>query len=118
MEKNAKEGVKQPTGGKPRLAAARTETRIAIELAAPFRPYARPEELSRLRIRIHGERVFEIRWDKAGSFSASASSTTGPGRPLASTAAASTTGRSASEITPVVGGSGVDQRREQHWQRK
>jgi hypothetical protein len=35
---------------------------LAIELAAPFRPYARPDEFSRLRIRLHGEKVFEIRW--------------------------------------------------------
>jgi hypothetical protein len=41
---------------------------LAIELAAPFRPYARPDEFSRLRIRLHGEKVFEIRWDKAGGF--------------------------------------------------
>jgi hypothetical protein len=41
---------------------------IAIDLAAPFRPYARPHEFSRLWIRVGGEKVFEIRWDKAGSF--------------------------------------------------
>jgi hypothetical protein len=41
---------------------------IAIELVAPFRPHARPDEFSRLRIRVHGEKVFEIRWDKAGAF--------------------------------------------------
>jgi hypothetical protein len=41
---------------------------MAIELAAPFRPHARPDEFSRLRIRVHGEKVFEIRWDKAGGF--------------------------------------------------
>jgi hypothetical protein len=46
---------------------------LAIELAAPFRPYARPDEFSRLRIRVHGEKVFGIRWDKAGG---SRSSTT------------------------------------------
>jgi hypothetical protein len=45
-----------------------SEDGIAIELAAPFRPYARPDEFSRLRIRVHGEKVFEIRWDKAGGF--------------------------------------------------
>jgi hypothetical protein len=41
---------------------------IAVDLAAPFRPYARPDEFSRLRIRVGGEKVFEIRWDKAGLF--------------------------------------------------
>jgi hypothetical protein len=41
---------------------------IAIELAAPFRPHARPDEFSRLRIRVHGEKVFEIRWDTGGAF--------------------------------------------------
>ena len=33
-----------------------------------FRAYARPDEFSRLRIRVHGEKVFEVRWDKAGGF--------------------------------------------------
>jgi hypothetical protein len=37
-------------------------------LAALFRPYARPDEFSRLRIRVGAEKVFEIRWDEAGSF--------------------------------------------------
>jgi hypothetical protein len=41
---------------------------IAVELAAPFRPYARPDEFSRLRVRVGGEKVFEIRWDKADGF--------------------------------------------------
>jgi hypothetical protein len=41
---------------------------IAIELAAPFRAYARPDEFSRLRIRMHGEKVFETRWDKMDGF--------------------------------------------------
>lgn len=41
---------------------------IAIEIAAPFRVSARPEEFSRLRIRHHGAKVFEIRWDKTGFF--------------------------------------------------
>jgi hypothetical protein len=40
----------------------------ASRSTAPFRPYARPDEFSRLRIRLHGEKVFEIRWDKAGGF--------------------------------------------------
>jgi len=31
-----------------------------------FRAYARLDEFSRLRIRMHGEKVFEIRWNKAG----------------------------------------------------
>jgi hypothetical protein len=44
------------------------ERGIAIELLAPFRTYARPDEFSRLRISVHGEKVFEIRWDKAGGF--------------------------------------------------
>lgn len=41
---------------------------MAIDLAAPFRPYARPHEFSRLRIRVQGEKVFEIRRHKAGGF--------------------------------------------------
>jgi hypothetical protein len=41
---------------------------ITIEPAAPFQPYARPEEFSRLRVRVHGEKVFEIRWSKRGDF--------------------------------------------------
>jgi hypothetical protein len=44
------------------------EGSIEIELAAPFRTDARPDEFSRLRIRVHGEKVFEIRWDKEGAF--------------------------------------------------
>ena len=44
------------------------EQGIEIELAASFRAYARPDEFSRLRIRVHGEKVFEIRWDMAGGF--------------------------------------------------
>jgi hypothetical protein len=42
------------------------EQGVAIELAAAFRPYARPEALSKLRIRIEGEKVVEIRWDREG----------------------------------------------------
>jgi hypothetical protein len=30
--------------------------------------YARPDEFSLLRIRVHGEKVFEIRWDKMDGF--------------------------------------------------
>jgi hypothetical protein len=41
---------------------------IAIDLAATFRPYARLDEFSRLRIRVHGEKLFEIRWDEGGGF--------------------------------------------------
>jgi hypothetical protein len=44
------------------------EDGLAIDLAAPFRAYARPAEFSRLRIRVQGEKVFEVRWDKAGGF--------------------------------------------------
>ena len=39
-----------------------------IELCYPWRPTARPSELSRLRIRVYGEKVFEIRWDEDGRF--------------------------------------------------
>jgi hypothetical protein len=35
-----------------------------------FRAYARLDEFSRLRIRMHGEKVFEIRWNKGGGFEA------------------------------------------------
>jgi hypothetical protein len=41
---------------------------IEIELVAPFRSRARPDEFSRLRIRVHGEKVFEVRWDNADGF--------------------------------------------------
>jgi hypothetical protein len=44
------------------------EQGIEIELAAPFRAHARPDEFSRLRIRVHGEKVFKVRWDNAGGF--------------------------------------------------
>jgi hypothetical protein len=57
-----------PLDGEEKQLREIEEGGIAIELAAPFRPYARPDEFSRLRIRIYGEKVFEVRWDKAGSF--------------------------------------------------
>lgn len=41
MEKKAKDGVKQPTGGKPRLAAARTETQKPLPLGPGARSNAR-----------------------------------------------------------------------------
>jgi hypothetical protein len=41
MEKKVKDGVKQPTGGKPRLAAARTETQKPLPLGPGGRSNAR-----------------------------------------------------------------------------
>jgi hypothetical protein len=55
-----------PVDGEEKQLREHTEGGIAIDLAAPFRPYARPDEFSRLRIRVGAEKVFEIRWDKAG----------------------------------------------------
>jgi hypothetical protein len=60
------ERTSQSTARKSNFRAHRAG--IEIELAASFRAYARPDEFSRLRIRVHGEKVFEIRWDKAGGF--------------------------------------------------
>jgi hypothetical protein len=57
-----------PVDGEEKQLREHDEGGIAIELAAPFRPYARSDEFSRLRVRVGGEKVFEIRWDKAGSF--------------------------------------------------
>jgi hypothetical protein len=57
-----------PVDGEEKRLLQLEEDGIAIDLAAPFRPYARPDEFSRLRIRVHGEKVFEVRWDKAGGF--------------------------------------------------
>ena len=57
-----------PVDGEEKRLCELEEGGIAIDLAAPFRPYARPDEFSRLRIRVHGEKVFEVRWDKAGGF--------------------------------------------------
>jgi hypothetical protein len=57
-----------PVDGEEKRLLQLEQDGIAIELAAPFRAYARPDEFSLLRIRVHGEKVFEIRWDKAGGF--------------------------------------------------
>jgi hypothetical protein len=57
-----------PIDGEEKQLRELIEQGIAIDLAAPFRSYARPDEFSRLRIRVHGEKVFEVRWDKAGGF--------------------------------------------------
>jgi hypothetical protein len=57
-----------PVDGEEKRLIQLEQDGIAIELAAPFRAYARPDEFSLLRIRVHGEKVFEIRWDKAGGF--------------------------------------------------
>jgi hypothetical protein len=57
-----------PLGGEEKRLLKHEEDGTSIELAAPFRPYARPDEFSRIQIRVNGEKVFEIRWDKAGSF--------------------------------------------------
>jgi hypothetical protein len=57
-----------PVDGEEKQLREHEEGGIAIELAAPFRPYARPDEFSRLRVGVGGERVFEIRWDKLEGF--------------------------------------------------
>jgi hypothetical protein len=57
-----------PLDGEDKQLREHEEDGIAIELAAPFRDYARPDEFCRLRIRAHGEKVFEVRWDKVGGF--------------------------------------------------
>jgi len=57
-----------PIDGEGKQLRELIEQGIEIDLAAPFRAYARSDEFSRLRIRVHGEKVFEIRWDKAGGF--------------------------------------------------
>jgi hypothetical protein len=57
-----------PSTARKKQLREHAEGGIAIDLAAPFRPYARPDEFSRLRIRVGAEKVFEIRWDKAASF--------------------------------------------------
>ncbi len=43
---------------------------LSAELIAPFRAWALPTEYSRIQIRFDGRKVFEIRWDRAGSFKA------------------------------------------------
>lgn len=53
---------------------------IVIELCYPWRPTARPSEFSQLRIRVYGEKVFEIRWETAASRSSITSRATGSGR--------------------------------------
>lgn len=57
-----------PVDGEEKQLRELTERRIVIELYYPFRPTARPDEFSRLQIRVHGHKVFEIRWDKTGYF--------------------------------------------------
>ena len=42
--------------------------RLSIELAAPWRVDAYEFEFSRLRITWDGARVFELRWDRVGTF--------------------------------------------------
>ena len=44
--------------------------RLTAELLAPRRTGAPPTEHSRIEIRFAGRKVFEIRWDRAGSFKA------------------------------------------------
>jgi hypothetical protein len=53
-----------PVDGEMKRLTEYEDSIIAIELAAPFRLYARSDKFSRLRV--HGEKVFEIRRDKAG----------------------------------------------------
>ena len=43
---------------------------LSAELIAPFRAWALPTEHSQLQIRFDGRKVFDIRWDSAGSFKA------------------------------------------------
>jgi hypothetical protein len=57
-----------PIDGEEKRLRTLEDGRIAIELAGPFRSYARPDEFSRLRIRARGEKVFEVRWDNTGAF--------------------------------------------------
>jgi hypothetical protein len=57
-----------PIEGEEKHFREMTEQGIKIDLAVPFRAYARPDEFSRLRIRVHREKVFEVRWDMAGGF--------------------------------------------------
>ena len=57
-----------PVDGEEKRLLQLEQAGIAIDLAAPFRPYARLDEFSLLRIRVQGEKVFEIRWDNAGGF--------------------------------------------------
>ena len=57
-----------PFDGEEKRLLQLEEDGIAIDLAAPFRAYARPDEFSLLWIGVHGEKVFEIRWDKTGYF--------------------------------------------------
>lgn len=42
--------------------------RLSIELAAPRRAGAFETEWSRLRVTLSGEKVLELRWDRAGLF--------------------------------------------------
>ena len=68
---HAREGTiigNAPVDGEEKRLTEYEDSGISIELAAPFRPHARPDEFSRLPIRVHGEKVFEIRWDKAAAF--------------------------------------------------
>jgi hypothetical protein len=53
-------GDSQPA--RPKCQAAVCRSRCSVS------SYARPDEFSRLRFRVHGEKRFEIRWDKAASF--------------------------------------------------
>ena len=39
------------------------------ELVVPYRPHALPTEFSRIQIRAHGRKVFDIRWDSEKNFS-------------------------------------------------
>lgn len=43
---------------------------LTAELIAPLRSSALPTEHSRIQIRFDGRKVFDIRWDRAGSFKA------------------------------------------------
>jgi hypothetical protein len=46
------------------------EDGLSAELLEPFRAAALSTEYSQIQIRFDGRKVFEIRWDRAGSFKA------------------------------------------------
>jgi hypothetical protein len=44
------------------------ESGLSADLVEPFRAWALPTEHSRIQIRFDGRKVFDIKWDRAGSF--------------------------------------------------
>jgi hypothetical protein len=46
------------------------ESGLSAELLEPFRIRTLPTEHSRIQIRFDGRKIFEIRWDRTGSFKA------------------------------------------------